>query len=197
MTTRFDLDHDLELEFSRSNTEFAVSHPKVARLPQNEKQAYRLNSRPQMWPSGLTLAMTLPWIFKVKYGICYISTKWSDCHETKSKQIDWTLTFEFSRSNVILTIWSPRSGVRIYQMLACRRLILLTVKVSIGLDNGLALNMQQAIIWTNVGITHRRIYVIQPVQLNRYRRVWLSNYIHCFMWMWLLIHALNSMLVHS
>ena len=33
------------------------------------------NSRPQMWPSGLTLAMTLPWIFKVKYGLCYISSQ--------------------------------------------------------------------------------------------------------------------------
>ena len=46
-----------------------ISQPKVARLPRNEKQTYRLNSRPQMWPMGLTL------------------------------------TFEFSRSNVILTIW--------------------------------------------------------------------------------------------
>ena len=74
---------DLDLEFGRSNMEFAISQPKVVRLPQNEKQTYRLNSRPQMWPMGLTLAMTL--------------------------------TFEFSRSNVILTIWWPRSGVRIYQ----------------------------------------------------------------------------------
>ena len=29
-----------------------------------------------------------PCIFKVKYGICYVSAKkWSDCHETKSKHI--------------------------------------------------------------------------------------------------------------
>ena len=28
-----------------------------------------------MWPPGFTLAMTLTWIFKVKYGICYISAK--------------------------------------------------------------------------------------------------------------------------
>ena len=35
-----------------------------------------LKSRPQMWPSGLTLAMRhWPSIFKVKYGFCYISAK--------------------------------------------------------------------------------------------------------------------------
>ena len=47
----------------------------MVRLPRNEKQTYRLNSRAQMWPSGLTLDMTLTWIFKVKCGICYISAK--------------------------------------------------------------------------------------------------------------------------
>ena len=50
-----DLGHDLDLEFSRSNMEFAISQPKVVRLPRNEKQIYRLNSKPQMWPMGLTL----------------------------------------------------------------------------------------------------------------------------------------------
>ena len=33
--------------------------PQNGRLPRNEKQTYRLKSRAQMWPSGLTLAMTL------------------------------------------------------------------------------------------------------------------------------------------
>ena len=28
-----------------------------------------------MWPSDLTLTMTMTYIFKVKYGICYISAK--------------------------------------------------------------------------------------------------------------------------
>ena len=54
-----DFRRDLDLDFSRSNMEFAISQPKLVRLPRNEKQTYRLNSRPQMWPSGLTLAMTL------------------------------------------------------------------------------------------------------------------------------------------
>ena len=59
VTIRFDLGHDLDLDFSRSNMEFAISQPKMVRLPPNEKQTYRLNFTPQMWPSGLTLAMTL------------------------------------------------------------------------------------------------------------------------------------------
>ena len=39
---------DLDLDFSRSNMEFAISQPKMVRLPRNEKQTYRLNSRAQM-----------------------------------------------------------------------------------------------------------------------------------------------------
>ena len=48
VTIKFDLGHDLDLDFSRSNMEFAISQPKVVRLPRNEKQTYRLNSRPQV-----------------------------------------------------------------------------------------------------------------------------------------------------
>ena len=84
VTIGYDLGHDLDLKFSRSNMEFAISLPKIVQLPRNEKQTYCLNSRPQMWPMGLTLAMTL--------------------------------TFQFSTSNVILTICWPRSGVRTYQI---------------------------------------------------------------------------------
>ena len=150
----------------------------MVRLPQNEKQTYRLMSRPQMWPSSLTLVMILTMNFQGQiWNLLYLSQKWSDCHETKSRHINWTLglkcdqiwpwpspwpwifkvkygifyistksgpiaskrkakywlnsrpqmwpmhltltmtlTFEFSRSNVILTIWWPRSGIRIYQI---------------------------------------------------------------------------------
>ena len=148
--------------------EFAISQPKMVRLPRNKKQTYRLNSWPQMWPSGLTLIMTL--IFQGQiYNLLYLSPKWSDCQETKSKHIDWTLGLkcyhqvwpwqwpwslnsqgqmwprpltihthgddqEFSWSNfeiavsqdgradwhwtkrVAMTIWWPRSGVRIYHI---------------------------------------------------------------------------------
>ena len=90
-TFGFDLDHDLDLEFSRSNMEFAISQPKMVGLPRNKKQTYRLNSRPQMWPWGLTLAMTLTLNFQAQiWNLLYLSQKWSSCHGTKSKHIDWT-----------------------------------------------------------------------------------------------------------
>ena len=64
----------------------------MVRLPRNEKQTYRLNSRAQLWPSGLTLAMTLTLNFQGQIkNLLYLSQKWFDCHETKSKHIDWTL----------------------------------------------------------------------------------------------------------
>ena len=88
VTIQFDLGHDLDLEFSRSNMEFAISQPKMVRLPRNEKQTYWLNSRPQMWPSGLTLAMTLTLHFEgLIWNLLYLSQNWSDCHETKSNYI--------------------------------------------------------------------------------------------------------------
>ena len=45
-----------------------------------------------MWPSGLTLAMTLTLNYQGQIqNLLYLGKKWSDCHETKSKHIDWTL----------------------------------------------------------------------------------------------------------
>ena len=91
VTTGFDLGHDRDLEISRSNMEFPISLPKMVWLPQNEKQTYRLNSRPQMWPSDVTLAMTLTLNFQGEiWNLLYLSQKWSNCYETKSKHIDWT-----------------------------------------------------------------------------------------------------------
>ena len=61
----------------------------MVRLPQNEKQTHQLNSRLQMGPSGLTLAMTLTLNFQGQISNwIYLSKKWCDCHETKSKHID-------------------------------------------------------------------------------------------------------------
>ena len=56
----------------------------MVQLPRNKKQTYRLNSGPQMWPSGLTLAMTLTFQGQI-CNLLFLSPKWSDCHETKSK----------------------------------------------------------------------------------------------------------------
>ena len=55
----------------------------IVRLPRNEKQ-YRLNSRPQTWPSGLTLSMTLTLNFQI-YNLLYLSQKWPDCRDTKKQ----------------------------------------------------------------------------------------------------------------
>ena len=91
-----DFRRDLDLEFSRSNIELAISQPKMIRLPRKEKQTQRLNSRLQMKPSGLTLALTLTLNFQGQIlNWLYLSQKWFDCHETKSKHIDWTLGFKW------------------------------------------------------------------------------------------------------
>ena len=103
--------------------EFAISQPKLVRLPRKEKQTYRLNSRAQMWPSGLTLTMTLTQIFQGQiWNLLCLSQKWSDCHETKSKHIYWTLGLKcdhrvwpwpwpwpsFSRSNMEFALSQPK-----------------------------------------------------------------------------------------
>ena len=45
-----------------------------------------------MWPSGLTLDMTLTLNFQGQiWNWLYLCQKWSECHKTKSKHIDWTL----------------------------------------------------------------------------------------------------------
>ena len=130
MTIGFDLGHDLDHEFSRSNMEFAISQPKMVRLPRNEKQIYRLNSRPQMWPMGLTLTIILtfeiclkfkrdldlwphtwpwPWIFMVKFWNSCIS-EWEGrltLHKGCGSRSFMTMT---------VTIWWLRSGVWIYQI---------------------------------------------------------------------------------
>ena len=91
VTDRFDLVHDLDLEFTRSNIAFPISQPKVVLLPWNEKQTYRLTSKASNVISGLTLAMTLTLNFQGHiWNFLYLGQKWSDCNEMKSKHIDWT-----------------------------------------------------------------------------------------------------------
>ena len=66
MTIGFHLGHDLDLQFSRSSIEFAISQPKMVWLPRKANISIELNH--QVWPCP-----PWPWIFKVKYGLCYIS----------------------------------------------------------------------------------------------------------------------------
>ena len=66
---RFDLDHDVNLKFSKLKITFTISQPKVVRLPRNEKQTYGLilgiKCNHWVWP--------WPWIFKVKFWNSRIS----------------------------------------------------------------------------------------------------------------------------
>ena len=95
VTIEFDLGHDLDLEFSRSNVEFAISLSKMVRLPRNEKHTYRLNSGTQMWLLDLTLAITLTLNFQGQiWNLLYLKEKWSDCYETKNK-----ISIELQASN--------------------------------------------------------------------------------------------------
>ena len=89
VTIRFDLGHDLDLEFSRSNMEFAISQPKWC-------DCHETKSKYIDWTSGLKCDHQIgpcqwpwPWIFKGRYEICYFQ-KWSDCHERRRKHIDWS-----------------------------------------------------------------------------------------------------------
>ena len=127
MTIGFELGHDLDLEFSRSNIEFAISQPKMVRLPRNKKQTYRLNSRPQMWLMGLTLTITLTFEFwRSNVTLTFDHThdldhgcSWSnfDIAVSQNGRADWHCTKGGgSRSFMTMTIWWPRSGVWIYQI---------------------------------------------------------------------------------
>ena len=93
----FDLDHDLDLEFSRSNIQFVRFLHNMVLLPRNEIQTYWLNTRPQMWPSTLTLAMTLALIFQGQiFNLLYL------CKNTRPHVwpsiLTFAMTLNFSRS---------------------------------------------------------------------------------------------------
>ena len=96
MTIGFDLGRDLDLEFSRSNIEFVIYQPKWS-------DCYETKSKHINWTQGLKYDHQIwpwpwpwPWIFKVKYGISYISAK-SGPIATKQKA---NISIELQASNV-------------------------------------------------------------------------------------------------
>ena len=125
MTIGFDLCRDLDLKFSRSNIEFAISQPKIFRLPRNEKQTYLLNSK----ASNVTIRFDLDhnldlWIFKVKFDLwphtwlwpwIFMVKFWNSCI---SEWEGWLTLHKGGGSRsfmtMTMTIWWPRSGVWIY-----------------------------------------------------------------------------------
>ena len=121
VTIRFDLGHDIDLEFSRLDIKSAIPQPKMVRLPRNEKQTYRLDSRPQMWPWNVTLAMTLN--FQGQIWICYIwakngliAMKWKAniwiklwaSNVTNGFDLRHDIDLEFSRSDIEFAISQPK-----------------------------------------------------------------------------------------
>ena len=119
MTIGFDLGHDLDLEFSRSNIEFAMSQPKMVRLPRNQKQTYRLNSKASNVTIGFDLGHDLDLEFSrsnMEFPISQpkvVRLSWNEkqTYRLNSRPQMWpmglnltlTVTFEFWRSNVTLT----------------------------------------------------------------------------------------------
>ena len=92
MTIRFDLGHDLDLEFSRSNMKLAISLPKWSDCHEMKSEhidwTLGLKCDHQIWPWPWPWL----WIFKVKYEICYISTKSGPIAMRRKANISiWTL----------------------------------------------------------------------------------------------------------
>ena len=96
MTIGFDLGHDLDLKFSRSNIEFAYLSQKWSDCHETKSKhidwtlGLRCDHRVWPWPWPWT------WIFKVKYRICYISAK-NGPIATKRKA---NISIELQASNV-------------------------------------------------------------------------------------------------
>ena len=107
MTIRFHFGNDLDLEFSRSNVEFAISQPKMIRLPWNKKQTYWLNSRHLMWPFGLNLAMTLTLSCQGQLcNLLYLSQKWCNCpqNEKRTYRLDTRPQMQPSILTLVMTL---------------------------------------------------------------------------------------------
>ena len=70
---------------------------KRSRWPRNKNQTHRMNTIPQIWPSGFTLAMALTFNFKGQLSNkLNLMKKRSNCHETKNKCNGWTLDFKIT-----------------------------------------------------------------------------------------------------
>ena len=66
----------LDLEYSRTKNGICYISAKRVRFPRNEKQAYQMNSRPQMWSLGFTLTMTFNLNFQGPiFHLLYLMTK--------------------------------------------------------------------------------------------------------------------------
>ena len=120
MTIGFDLGHDLDLEFSRSNMEFPPIAMKwkanilIELQASNVTNGFNLDHNLDLWTLKVKCVLDLwphtwpwPWIFIVKF--------WNSC----ISEWEGRLTLHKgggSRSFMTMTISWPRSGVWIYQI---------------------------------------------------------------------------------
>ena len=125
----FDLGHDLDLEFSRSNTKFAISQPKNGQIASKRKANISIELQASNVTNGLELDHNLDlWILKVKCDLdlwphrwpwpwIFMVKFWNNCI---SEWEGWLTLHEGGGSRsfmtMIMTIWWPRSGVWIYQV---------------------------------------------------------------------------------
>ena len=109
--------------------QFAKSQQKkVVRLPRKQKQTYRLNSKPQMLPMGLSLArprplefqgLMWPWPLTTHMALTkdFMVIFWNSCiseWEGRCTLIKGGGCRSFM--TMMVTIWWPKSGVSIYQI---------------------------------------------------------------------------------
>ena len=85
----------------------ATSQGKMLGLPQNKIQTYPLNARPEMWPSILTLDMTLTLDFQGQiFSMLYLRKIGDWLPQNKKANIDWALkcTRPQFPSNVVISL---------------------------------------------------------------------------------------------
>ena len=104
LTIHFDFGQDLDLKLSRSNI-LLMPRGKMIRLSRNEKPSMPIDCQ-TLYIATFLLSWLWPWpyILKVKYSFCYISGKWSDCHETNTELFDLTLRMLRSHYNDLFRI---------------------------------------------------------------------------------------------
>ena len=137
MTIEFDLGCDLDLEFSRPNMEFTISQTKWSNCHETKSKHINwilsLKCDHRIWPWPWPWS----WIFKVKYGIYYISAKNGPIamkqkanisielyapNVTIGFELGYDLDYEFSRSNLEFAIsqpkivWLPQNEKYAYRM---------------------------------------------------------------------------------
>ena len=130
MTIGFYLGHDLDLEFSRSNMELAISLPKMSNCHETKSKhidwtlCFKCDLKIWPWPwpwhwiSNITFAISQPKVVRLPRNEkqTYRFELWAS-NVTNGLTLAMTLIFECSRPYMILTIWWPRSGVRIYKIM--------------------------------------------------------------------------------